>query len=333
MIKRLRHKLLHKILTVILIAAAPWLSGEGQTNGPVLEFGEPVYDFGEHDNASDVEHSFAFRNTGSAPLQITHVRSGCGCTKAELSTNLVAPGASATLATRVCIKGLHGPKRTSIYVHSNDPAKPVYQLLVTGKAVSDIEIEPRIVAMNWHAGDNPPSARIAVFNKSNTPLHITNALISASMFSASVATNEDGRSYSVSVGLKTNQAAELCQTTLALFTDHPRYPRLEIPVSASLEPEIAALPSQIFFNPGSEQQTRYIVLRSPREKEFKVTALESSTPTIPVSLQSVKPTWIRFRVGPLVPNASCSNAVITIRTDLAGAAVITIPVKLMPSQP
>src|ERR1041385_8002204 len=61
-------------------------------SGPQIEFDSLVYDFGKTNAGTLVKHDFIFTNTGTATLQITDVRPGCGCTTAGAWDKTVEPG-------------------------------------------------------------------------------------------------------------------------------------------------------------------------------------------------------------------------------------------------
>ena len=46
-------------------------------------FKETSYDFGKIQEGDTVTHDFGFTNTGNAPLLISDISTGCGCTVAE----------------------------------------------------------------------------------------------------------------------------------------------------------------------------------------------------------------------------------------------------------
>ncbi|MEI6169220.1 MAG: DUF1573 domain-containing protein [bacterium] len=116
----------------------------GQTNlpRPRLVCDEPLFDYGIKPNSIEIEHDFVIRNTGDLPLIISQVRSGCGCTRAQLSQNTLAPGSNAVLSARLSLRGVVGPKQTHIYLHSNDPENPVFQCKMAGSAVIDPSVKP-----------------------------------------------------------------------------------------------------------------------------------------------------------------------------------------------
>ncbi|MDI6774914.1 MAG: DUF1573 domain-containing protein [Verrucomicrobiota bacterium] len=326
-----------RILALAMMFACGAGACPGQTNGPALACDQPIHDFGEHNNTSDLDHVFLLRNEGTEPLVVARVRTGCGCSKTELSTNTIAPGANATLKARVCIKGFAGAKRSSIYVHSNDSSHPVFQLRVTGTAVSEIEIKPHTVLLQWRSGERPPEATVAVVNKFAAPFQITEVQSSSPSFSASVTTNSAGQSYTVAIHVATNQVTGSYYGAIKMATDHPRSRNLTIPVSAFIQSDLAVLPAQIVMTLGkdaeTQSQTRYVVIRSPQAKEFRVVAVESSSPAVPANVQTAKPAWTRIRVGPFVPGPGLTNAAIIARTDVPGMERIVIPFRMAISAP
>ena len=102
----------------------------------------PLFDFGTKSNSVEVDHEFLIRNAGNMPLVIAQVRSGCGCTQATLTQNTIPPGSNAVLSARLTLKGIVGPKRTHIYLHTNDPANPVFQFQLSGSAVVGSSVTP-----------------------------------------------------------------------------------------------------------------------------------------------------------------------------------------------
>ena len=51
-----------------------------QQSSPEIEFETTTIDYGVIQNGSDGERVFSFKNTGTANLIITNIRSSCGCT-------------------------------------------------------------------------------------------------------------------------------------------------------------------------------------------------------------------------------------------------------------
>jgi hypothetical protein len=81
---------------------------------------ETVHDFGSFERSKDRSHTFRFYNTGSEPLIVHEVSTGCSCMSAEWTKTPVAPGGSGTI--KVTMLGNHlsiGTFDRSFTVHSN----------------------------------------------------------------------------------------------------------------------------------------------------------------------------------------------------------------------
>ncbi len=65
-----------------------------------MSFEESEFDFGDIQRGEHVEHLFAFKNTGEAPLVIVDAKSSCGCTVPEWTKEPIAPGETGTLLVK-----------------------------------------------------------------------------------------------------------------------------------------------------------------------------------------------------------------------------------------
>jgi hypothetical protein len=68
---------------------------ENASKFPVIEFNEREHDFGEIEKGKSVETTFTYKNTGTAPLVVTDIKSSCGCTvPQDWNKNPLKPGDS-----------------------------------------------------------------------------------------------------------------------------------------------------------------------------------------------------------------------------------------------
>lgn len=80
---------------------------------PVMTFEKSEHDFGTIANGAPQETTFAFTNTGNAPLIITNATSSCGCTVPEYPKNTpIAPGESGELLVKFNGSGLNQVTKT-----------------------------------------------------------------------------------------------------------------------------------------------------------------------------------------------------------------------------
>jgi len=103
---------------------------------PSIEFKETNYDFGKVIEGEKVTHVFKFRNAGEGMvLTIKKVQPTCGCTAALLTSDVIAPGGRGEVKITFNSRGFHGKVKKTIRVKSDDPAKPLVQLHLTGEVV------------------------------------------------------------------------------------------------------------------------------------------------------------------------------------------------------
>ncbi|MEO1130362.1 MAG: DUF1573 domain-containing protein, partial [Planctomycetota bacterium] len=99
------------------------------------------HDFGVVYDANPLKHTFVFKNTGDAELEITRVSPSCGCTTTKMDKTIFAPGESAGIETVYTPKG---PGRASKYitVQSNDDSESAIRLKISAELIPFAFVEP-----------------------------------------------------------------------------------------------------------------------------------------------------------------------------------------------
>lgn len=332
-----RELLIHSLQTAVAFLLAPLLTlAQTATNSPSITCLEPVFDFGRRNNTEDVYHNFLLENKGNAPLAISEVRSGCGCTRAELDRNTIPPGESATLFTQLTLRTIVGPKRTSIYLHTNDPSNLIFQCELTGTSFAELDLTPPDIRFGVPVGATNLSAALCIRNNTDTPLNLLGMVMNAPFCSVQLATNVPGKQYTLTSTLLATSVTASTSGTIILLTDHPKFARIEIPVTALLIRDLSAYPPELVLQggPGDRPaETRYIVLQSSSNKFFKVRHVEAIPPRIPVALQSQRPGWARLKVGPMRPNEDLNGTVIRVQTDYPRQPTVDIRIRVAPPEP
>lgn len=81
--------------------------------------GESTYDFGKAKDGDVVEKSFAFKNTGEAPLVISNISASCGCTTPEWPKEPIAPGAESNILVKFNTTGKPGQQNKAVTITAN----------------------------------------------------------------------------------------------------------------------------------------------------------------------------------------------------------------------
>ncbi|MDR0758284.1 MAG: DUF1573 domain-containing protein [Tannerella sp.] len=156
---------------------------------PVFTIDDPVFDFG-FINEEDIDaiHVFRVKNTGTAPLVISHVQSSCGCMEPEWTKDPIAPGKMGDVVITYVAKNRPGPFAKNITVYTNEK-KFRQRLTIKGdvipvernltKALSDtigiIQIEYKSFTFTLHNGqEQTQSVWIKNFSGEDATLSLSN---------------------------------------------------------------------------------------------------------------------------------------------------------------
>ena len=119
------------LLLALSLTAAAYTTSHAQTvatkplgpvAGPAITFEEVKYDFGSVVAGGIVDHTFKFKNTGTAPLIISNIGVSCGCTTPEWTKAPVLPGKTGTIAAHFNSTGKMGMQNKVLTIESNAAA-------------------------------------------------------------------------------------------------------------------------------------------------------------------------------------------------------------------
>ena len=100
---------------------------------PRLELPSADYDFGRVYSSWDVTHVFAVQNVGDADLLVSNLVTSCGCTTAELSSDVIPPGerADLTVTFDADAHDTRGQVIRLVWFATNDPTQPWIEARIT----------------------------------------------------------------------------------------------------------------------------------------------------------------------------------------------------------
>lgn len=141
-----------------------------------IEFNETNHDFGYVPEGAKVQGTFAFRNTGTAPLVIESVKAACGCMVAEGPRSPILPGRMDWIKFEMMTHRRIGPNRTSIVVMSNGAPEPVI-LWVEGEVYeaekkAEMVLDSTVFDMGRISRDESYYGVIGFTNEGDAPLII-----------------------------------------------------------------------------------------------------------------------------------------------------------------
>ena len=112
------------ILLVFLflsLSVTVWSQQETDERQPVFTCDAMVHDFGKiREKDRWATHEFVVKNTGTAPLVITHVLTSCGCTQPEWSKTPIEPGKEGFVIVSYDMMDRPGPFSKNITAYTNE---------------------------------------------------------------------------------------------------------------------------------------------------------------------------------------------------------------------
>ena len=120
-------------LLIALLIALTCNTVQAQSNEQIgeISFESEVVDYGKIAQNENGLRVFKFKNTGTAPVVISRVKTSCGCTLASKPEQPVLPGETAQIEVNYDTKRI-GKFSKSITVESN-AKNPRMQLKITGE--------------------------------------------------------------------------------------------------------------------------------------------------------------------------------------------------------
>jgi hypothetical protein len=140
---------------------------------PAIRFDQTTIDFGKTSQVATVSGVFKFKNVGDSALELQPPKPSCGCTVAELKTNMVAPGAIGELPFTLNLGQYRANLEKHISVHSNDPKTPEVSLTIKVDYTPLFEFKPATLSPNLPFGTNAVEQSAALERTDGKPLRIT----------------------------------------------------------------------------------------------------------------------------------------------------------------
>jgi hypothetical protein len=152
---------------------------------PKAEFREEIWDFGEVVEGASATHMFRLRNVGDLPLVVDHVKVGCSCLSASLSSDTLQPGEEADLRVTFHSFRMKGRFSKAVHLTTNDPNRFKSVVRVTGTIVPEripgIQIEPRKLELDTlHLGDET-WFHVLVINTGNVTYDLDRVIVSSGL--------------------------------------------------------------------------------------------------------------------------------------------------------
>ncbi|MCC5877248.1 MAG: DUF1573 domain-containing protein [Candidatus Sumerlaeia bacterium] len=185
----------YALVAMVLLAAALILPGSA--SAAALEFESTSMDAGRFSQGDSVNVEFPFRNTSDRVINITRVRTSCGCTASSGNQERIAPGESSVIKAAFDTRGRSGRQTTTITVETDDPRQSHYPLRLSLDIIQDVYIPEHLADLGVLAPGEGGSGEFSVISFLDKPLEVnkvtpSNELVEVAL-KESRSFTEDGR--------------------------------------------------------------------------------------------------------------------------------------------
>jgi hypothetical protein len=267
------------------------------SNRPNTAFSEARFDFGEVLSGVMVEHEFALRNEGSAPVVIEKV----SMTPPLLVTQMphaVPPGGEGKIHFKLDTTSLEGKFDGAILFSLNDPALPQSGLAFSGFVIPPIELSPRPAFFVAGQRGQLGQAIIEIVNHESSPLRLEKIEHPMERFTTKLETLKPGQRYRLTLALKPDGAAGRASDIILIRTSSKRMPVLKVGANTYLYERVHTFPDVVDFGTWSDSDANrtpmVLMIHQEGGTDFKV---QLSTDVPGLSLKSERgPKGDRYQV-------------------------------------
>ncbi len=299
--------------------------------GPHIVFETPVYDFGKVKAGELVKFTYAFTNTGTEVLEVTHVQPSCGCTAAGEFTRKVEPGGTGSIPIQFNSANFNGQVFKTVTVNCNDKAQPSVVLQLKGTIWKPIEYIPQYAVLNIPPDAPEASTTVRITNHTDELITLSPPEISNPAFTATLTTNTPGKEYQLLVKGVGPFSTGTIQGQINLRTSSTGTPLLAIPFWANIQPAIMVLPPQVALPPAplSAATTPSLTIQNNSTNLLKITDPAINVPGVDVKVQEMQPgrtfaVTMAFPAGTQLPNDR--QVLFTAKTSNPRFAEIKVPI-------
>ncbi len=322
-------------LTLALLACVG--SAKAQVPSPKAIAEDLSWDFGRVESGTALEHKFALRNTGSAPLRIENVQLSGKELKARIPQS-IAPGETGELTALIDTQSVAGPWKWSLTLQTNDETTPVVTYNIVAYVYAPLEVDPLELYFSLY-DDETAAKSVTITNHQSAPLTIKGVEKKGSHFTTALSTVEPGQKYQLQVTVPKSVGPGRYLEAVQLQTDDPKHPTMQVGVNVFVKLDVYVAPESASFgqiamkqakNPNIGGLLTQTLLVKKRAGDFAITGIETNIPFL-----SIQKTPSAGRAGTFRLDIGLSaeelktgafDGEIKIKTDAPGFSTLVVPV-------
>lgn len=280
------------VLTAIIALVTAGCSGN-RVEGPAIKFDKQVYNFGEVDEGTQVEHAFSFSNPGSEMLIIKNVHPTCGCTVTGDYDKEIKPGGRGKIPLVLNTRGYQGDVVKTIRVETNTSDPQPMNLTLEGTIKVLVSIDPGTLWLgNPNSKDVTLAGSMTIKNNMNAPMKIEKLTASNGRTNINLVTVREDKEYRIEVTVNPPLVEGHVRETIHLKTSLKEKPDIDLVYAYYLPPLLDVNPKEIFIQPEYIQdtpQSRVITINSRFENPIRISNVVTHGKNFEHSIEEVTP--------------------------------------------
>lgn len=265
--------------------------GETESGHAVIQLETDSYDMGIIAGDKIAKQQMKIFNRGSKPLQITQVKTSCGCTKGRMLEKTIKPGEEGILEITVdparITNGFSSTKVLTIF--SNDPDKATVQVKVHAQVEPEFTIVPDTLDFGTVEQGATAERTLLITQMQDAPFEITKVTVPGN--AGGLETNLEEvpesqwatpghREYRLTAKITKEATSALLTKRIVLDTNLKRLKRMSVPLKFDIKGAYTLNPKTIYLKSVDPGQNVPEVLRITADEPIQITAFESKNPAI-----------------------------------------------------
>ena len=243
------------------------------------------HDFGSVPRGAQLFHRFTITNIYAVRMEITGVKSGCGCVTANPAKRVLEPRENTTIDVNMDARRFTGPKTVGIRVTVGPEYTSSAELKVTANSRADIVFNPGEVSLGTVTRGQTPEQEIQVEYAGVLNWQVSEVIAKDAPLDVSIKEvyRRPGQvGYKLNVRLRPNAPLGTLKQELFLKTNDPGSPLVPVLVEATVQSAVTVSPSGLSLGlvKKGDLLVRRVVVRSA--KPFRVLDVEGATDGISV---------------------------------------------------
>lgn len=238
--------IMRNAVLALVMLAIPTASASAQGWAEKLFKDGLTYDFGTRPRGAQLIHRFPITNIYAVRLEITNIKSGCGCATATAEKRILEPRETSFIEVRMDGRRFSGAKTVAIRVTVGPQFVSTAELRVTANARADVVFNPGEVNFGTVTRGQAPTQTVDVEYAGSLAFEVSEVI--AKDLPYSVAIKELYRrpgqvGYRLTVALKADAPLGPQKHEVFLKTNDPATPMVPVLVEANVQSSISVTPS------------------------------------------------------------------------------------------